>query len=124
VVDDGGVALADAGGLDDDQVGAPGLGGSDDVVGAFGDDGAGGRVASDRKYTVWGSIEFIRIRSPSSAPPPLRRVGSMAMTAIWSLSSWSSRKRRTSSSVSEDLPEPPVPVMPSTGHGAAGGCRP
>ena len=32
-----------------------------------------------------------------------------------SLSSWSSRKRRTSSSVSEDLPEPPVPVMPSTG---------
>ena len=57
------------------------------------------------------------MRSPSRAPPPLRRVGSMARTATRSLSSWSSRKRRTSSSVSEDLPEPPVPVMPSTGAG-------
>ncbi len=62
---------------------------------------------------------FIRIRSPSSAPPPLRRVGSTASTAMRSLSSWSSRKRRTSSSVSEDFPEPPVPVMPSTGTVAA-----
>ena len=32
-----------------------------------------------------------------------------------SLSSWSRRNRRSSSSVSDDLPEPPVPVMPSTG---------
>src|SRR5690606_27218412 len=54
-------------------------------------------------------------RSPSSAPPPRRRVGSTARTAIRSLSSWSLRNRRTSSSVSDDLPEPPVPVMPSTG---------
>ena len=59
----------------------------------------------------------MRMRSPSSAPPPLRRVGSTASTAIRSLSSWSRRKRRTSSSVSDDLPEPPVPVMPSTGTG-------
>ena len=61
-------------------------------------------------------MAFMRIRSPSSAPPPLRRVGSMESTAMRSLSSWSSRKRRTSSSVSEDLPAPPVPVMPSTGR--------
>ena len=58
---------------------------------------------------------FIRIRSPSSAPPPRRRVGSTASTAIRSLSSWSSRNRRISSSVRELLPDPPVPVMPSTG---------
>ena len=48
------------------------------------------RVASDRKKTrspVRG--EFIRIRSPSSAPPPRRRVGSTASTAMRSLSSWS-----------------------------------
>jgi hypothetical protein len=31
------------------------------------------------------------------------------------LSGKSSRNRRTSSSMSEDLPEPPVPVMPRTG---------
>ena len=37
------------------------------------------------------------------------------MTAILSASPWSMRKRRISSSVSEDLPDPPVPVMPSTG---------
>ena len=34
-----------------------------------------------------------------------------------SLSSWSSRNRRTSSSVRDDFPEPPVPVIPSTGTG-------
>ena len=33
----------------------------------------------------------------------------------------SARKRRTSSSVSEDLPAPPVPVMPRTGAGVRGG---
>ena len=38
------------------------------------------------------SIEFIRMRSPRRAPPPLRRVGSTARTATRSLSSWSSRK--------------------------------
>ncbi len=46
--------------------------------------------------------------------------GRSAITAMRSLSSWSSRKRRTSSSVSDDLPEPPVPVMPSTGACRAG----
>ena len=73
------------------------------------------RVASERKKTRSPSREFIRIRSPSRAPPPLRRVGSTATTATRSLFCWSTRKRRTSSSVSEDLPEPPVPVMPRTG---------
>ena len=73
------------------------------------------RVARLRKKTRSPSREFIRIRSPSSAPPPRRRVGSTAITAIRSLSCWSTRNRRTSSSVSEDLPEPPVPVMPRTG---------
>src|SRR3979409_482705 len=57
----------------------------------------------------------MRMRSPSSAPPVLRRVGSTDRTAIFSLSPWSRRKRRTSSSVSELLPAPPVPVIPSTG---------
>ncbi len=86
---------------------------------ASGTSAADERVASDRKNTCGGSIAFMRMRSPSSAPPPLRRVGSTASTAMRSLSSWSSRKRRISSSVSDDLPEPPVPVMPSTGAALA-----
>ncbi len=60
-------------------------------------------------------MAFIRMRSPSSAPPDLRRDGSIEMIAIRSRSCWSSRKRRTSSSVSELLPAPPVPVTPSVG---------
>jgi DNA-binding MarR family transcriptional regulator len=60
-------------------------------------------------------IAFMRMRSPSSAPPLLRRDGSIEITAMRSLSRWSRRKRRISSSVSDDLPAPPVPVMPSTG---------
>ena len=49
------------------------------------------RVAKDRKNTRAaghggpGSMEFIRMRSPSRAPPPLRRVGSMASTATLEL---------------------------------------
>ncbi len=39
----------------------------------------------------------------------------MLTTAICRPSSWSRRSRRTSSSVSELLPAPPVPVMPITG---------
>jgi hypothetical protein len=62
-----------------------------------------------------GPMAFMRMRSPSSAPPLLRREGSMLITATRSASPWSSRSRRMSSSVSEDLPAPPVPVMPSTG---------
>src|SRR4030065_520083 len=60
-------------------------------------------------------IAFMRMRSPSSAPPVRFREGSTAMTAIFRASFWSRRKRRISSSVSELLPEPPVPVMPSVG---------
>ncbi len=44
------------------------------------------RVASERKNTSEPRL-FIRIRSPSRAPPPLRRVGSTATTATRSLSS-------------------------------------
>ena len=57
---------------------------------------------------------FMRMRSPSSAPPERLRVGSIATTATRR-----SGKKRTMrfriSSVSEDLPAPPVPVMPTTG---------
>lgn len=73
------------------------------------------RVARERKKTRSPSRAFIRMRSPSRAPPPRRRVGSTASTATRSASPWSIRILRTSSSVSEDLPEPPVPVMPRTG---------
>ena len=87
------------------------------------------RVASERMKTLallssfasalvatdQGLIAFMRIRSPSSAPPLLRRLGSMLMMAMRRRSLWSKRRRRINSSVSEDLPAPPVPVMPSTG---------
>ena len=72
------------------------------------------RVASERMYTRGSLIEFMRIRSPSSAPPVFRLVGSTEMMPIVR-SGWSIRKRRTSSSTSDDLPAPPVPVMPRTG---------
>ena len=64
----------------------------------------------------------MRMRSPSSAPPLLRRVGSMLITAMRSASSWSRRRRRISSSVRLHLPAPPVPVMPSTGVLRLGRC--
>ena len=35
------------------------------------------RVAIERKNTCGGSTAFMRMRSPSSAPPPRRRVGSI-----------------------------------------------
>ncbi len=77
------------------------------------------RVARLRMNTRWpcchGPIAFMRMRSPSSAPPLLRREGSMEITATLSASPWSSRRRRISSSVRLDLPAPPVPVMPRTG---------
>ena len=62
-----------------------------------------------------GAMAFMRMRSPSKAPPLFRREGSMEMMAIRKLSSWSRRIRRISSSVSDDFPAPPVPVMPNTG---------
>ena len=60
------------------------------------------RVAIERMKTLGASMAFIRIRSPSSAPPVLRRVGSMAITAIRG-SLLYMRKRRTSSSVKRRL---------------------
>ena len=59
-------------------------------------------------------IEFILILSPNKAPPVFRFEGSTETTAIC-LSPKSARKRRTSSSTSDDFPEPPVPVIPNTG---------
>ena len=117
------VALADARRLHDHQVVAGGLARGDDVRRCPRAARAPPRVASDRKNTRSPSRAFIRIRSPSSAPPPRRRVGSTASTATRSLSCWSMRSRRTSSSVSDDLPDPPVPVIPSTGtRRAAAAC--
>ena len=72
------------------------------------------RVAKERIYTRSFFMEFIRILSPNSAPPVLRLEGSTETTAI-SLSVKSIKKRRTNSSTKEDLPEPPVPVIPNTG---------
>ena len=101
---DGGVALADAGGLDDDQVEAGGLAGGDARRAA--------RRRSRCRSRAWpgcacrragprchGPMAFMRMRSPSSAPPLLRRDGSIEITAMRSASSWSSRRRRISSSV-------------------------
>ena len=59
-------------------------------------------------------MEFIRIRSPNSAPPVFRLEGSTETTAIF-LSVKSTRKRRTNSSTKDDFPAPPVPVIPNTG---------
>ena len=65
-------------------------------------------------------IAFMRIRSPSSAPPVRRRVGSTSSSATLA-SGRSRRSRSTSSSTTLDLPAPPVPVKPITG--AAGRVR-
>jgi hypothetical protein len=79
------------------------------------------RVASERTNTPGAAIAFRRMRSPSSAPPERRRVGSMSR--IPSERSGKSRcSRRTSSSSTLDLPEPPVPVSPITGAGSARRC--
>ena len=59
-------------------------------------------------------MEFIRIRSPSKAPPVFLFEGSTETTAIF-LFSKSTRNRRTNSSTKEDFPAPPVPVIPNTG---------
>ena len=78
------------------------------------------RVAIERMKTRWLRSEFMRMRSPSSAPPVRRRVGidrdhrdahlresvQEAVAAI--------RRRR------DDLPAPPVPVMPTHRRLAAG----
>ena len=56
----------------------------------------------------------MRMRSPSSAPPVRRRVGSTAITAMRIVGK-RARNRSSSSSATLDLPAPPVPVMPMTG---------
>ena len=59
-------------------------------------------------------MAFIRIRSPNKAPPVFLFDGSTDMIAIC-LSLKSIKKRLTNSSTKEDFPDPPVPVIPSTG---------
>ena len=69
------------------------------------------RVASERMYTRRSSMAFMRMRSPSSAPPEKGDEGSTAMTATFSPFA---RRARTSASVVVDLPTPGAPVMPTT----------
>ena len=63
-------------------------------------------------------MAFILILSPNKAPPVLRLLGSTEIMATV-LSLKSSKNLRTNSSTKEDLPAPPVPVIPSTGTCAA-----
>jgi len=72
------------------------------------------RVAKLRMYTLGLLMAFIRIRSPSKAPPVLRFEGSTEMIPTV-FSGKSIRNRRTSSSTKLDFPAPPVPVIPKTG---------
>ena len=80
------------------------------------------RVASERAKMPGPWIAFMRMRSPSSAPPERRRVGSTSSRPMLR-SGCSSRKRQTISSTTLDLPEPPVPVKPTTGAGGAPAAR-
>ena len=59
-------------------------------------------------------MAFIRILSPSNAPPVFLFDGSTEIKPIV-FSGKSIKKRRTNSSTKEDFPEPPVPVIPRTG---------
>ena len=59
-------------------------------------------------------MEFMRILSPSSAPPVFLLEGSTEIIAIV-LSAESAKNLLTSSSTNDDFPDPPVPVMPITG---------
>ena len=61
-----------------------------------------------------------RARRELLATGETARKRTIETTATRIRSPWSRRSRRISSSVSEDLPEPPVPVMPSTGTGRRG----
>ncbi len=69
------------------------------------------RVAKERMYTRSLKIEFMRMRSPKRAPPVFRLEGSTEIMPTV-LSGKSIIKRRTNSSTSDDLPAPPVPVIP------------
>ena len=71
------------------------------------------RVANERIYTRGELMAFIRMRSPRRAPPVLRLDGSTEIMAnFWD--SLARKNRKISSSISDDLPAPPVPVMPRT----------
>ena len=59
-------------------------------------------------------MEFILILSPRSAPPVFFLEGSTEIIAIF-LSALALKNLRTNSSVNEDLPAPPVPVIPMMG---------
>ena len=65
-------------------------------------------------YTLGELIAFILILSPKRAPPVLRFDGSTDTKPIV-FSGKSIKKRRTNSSTKDDLPAPPVPVIPKTG---------
>jgi len=71
-------------------------------------------VANERMKACGVSTAFIRMRSPRRAPPVLRFEGSTERMAIV-ISGRSLSARRTISSVRDDFPEPPVPVMPTMG---------
>jgi hypothetical protein len=115
---DGGVALADARGLDDDQVEAGGLAGGSTSGRAWLISLPKSRVARLRMNTrgPWPGRDGVHAdavaqqRAAALAP---RRVDADHGDA--QRSSWSRRRRRISSSVRLLLPAPPVPVMPSTG---------
>ena len=66
-------------------------------------------------YTLSFLIEFILILSPSKAPPVFLFEGSTEIIAN-RFSEKSIKNRRTNSSTKEDLPAPPVPVIPNTGE--------
>ena len=72
-------------------------------------------LANERMNRLSSARLFIRILSPSSAPPVRLRVGSVARRATLApgLSRWI---RNINSSVRLDFPAPPVPVNPTTGH--------
>ena len=72
------------------------------------------RVARDRRYNRGLPMAFIRIRSPRSAPPVFLLEGSQLMMATC-ISLRSCRMRKITSSVNDDFPAPPVPVIPITG---------
>ena len=77
------------------------------------------RVASERMKMFGCSMAFMRMRSPSSAPPVRLRDGSIEMMAILRrVVLVEAEAADRVSSVSDDLPAPPVPVMPSIGTSA------
>ena len=71
-------------------------------------------VAIERINTLGLDALFIRIRSPSNAPPVLFLLGSTLKTAAF-FSGNCCRKRNNSSSTKELLPAPPGPVTPMIG---------